>query len=361
VIAAIELRRLDRVPLDGYFRPDVWSTLQRHFNTRDDEGIMEGLGLDIRYAVLEPGQAFSERAVPCPWQLAGIGEGQRNLILERGDDCFEDETGICRSPNRTGDYWLYSYHPLAEAEYDDILGFQFPNPGQSERYAGVEAGVQAWGGRYFTVVELWNIFKSSWELRGFERYMMDLSLEPRSVEALADKILEYRIKQSLEIGRRGIDMIMISGDVAMQKGMMLSPRVWRKYFKPRLRTWLEEVRRHYDIYFMFHSDGNMESIMEDVIEIGFDVIDPIQPECMDVVAIKRLFGDQICLHGTISCQVTLPYGTVEDVRAEVLQRIDCCGQHGGLILSPSNTFQPDVALEKILCLYDTARNVELEV
>lgn len=359
VVAAIELRKPDRVPLDGYFHPDVWNTLQHHFNAKDDEEIMQALGLDIRYAMLEPGRNFAEPATPCPWQLAAIGEGQRNLVLERGDGRFEDETGICRSPNVTGQYWLYTYHPLAGADHHDVLGFRFPDPLLPERYAGIEAGMQVWGGKYFTVVELWNIFKSSWELRGFERYMMDLSLEPRLVEALADKVLEHRIQQSLEIARRGIDMIMISGDIAMQQGMMLSPGMWRKYFEPRLRTWLDEVRKHHDIYFMFHSDGNMEPVFEDILEVGFDVIDPIQPECMNVVDIKRRFGNQICLHGTISCQVTLPYGTVEDVQEEARQRIDCCGREGGLILSPSNTIQPDVALEKVLCLYETAKKTVL--
>lgn len=142
---------------------------------------------------------------------------------------------------------------------------------------------------------------------------------------------------------------------------MLSPQIWRRYFKPRLKTWLQEVRREGDIYFMFHSDGDMEPVFGDVVEIGFDVINPIQPECMDVVAIKRRFGDQVCLHGTISCQRTLPYGTPEDVEAEVRQRIDCCGRDGGFILSPSNTITPDVSLENILALYLTAKNRSLEV
>jgi uroporphyrinogen decarboxylase len=110
---------------------------------------------------------------------------------------------------------------------------------------------------------------------------------------------------------------------------------------------------------MFHSDGNMEPVFEDLIEIGFDVIDPIQPESMDVVDIKHRFGDRVCLHGTISCQKTLPYGTPEDVAAEVSEHIDKCGKDGGLILAPSNTVQPDVSVEKILTLYSTARSFSL--
>ena len=360
VVAAINHQRVDRVPLDGYFRQDVWATLENHFGTTDAEEIMEELGLDIRYSMMEPSASFAERAIPSPWQIPEIGMGRRNLVIKRENGWLEDEYGICRVPNVSRLYWHYTYHPLAEAGLKEVEAYQFPDPRQPERYQDIHTDVARWGDAYFTVVELWNIFKSSWELRGFERYMMDLSLEPQLVETLADRVLEHRIEQSKQLVRCGVDMIMISGDIAMQESMMLSPQMWRKYFKPRLQTWLEEVRKEGDIYFMFHSDGDMHAVFGDVVEIGFDIVDPIQPECMDVVEIQREFGGLVCLHGTISCQKTLPFGTPEDVTAEVLQRINCCGRDGGLILSPSNNIQPDVSLENILALYMTAKNTPLE-
>ena len=190
--------------------------------------------------------------------------------------------------------------------------------------------------------------------------MMDLSLEPLLVETLADRFLEHRIEQSRQLVRCGIDMIVIMGDIAMQNTMMLSPKMWREYFKLRLKTWIEEVRRERDIYFMFHSDGNMEAVFEDLIEIGFDIINPIQPESMDVEKIKSRYGDRVCLHGTISLQETLPFGTPDEVADEVRHRISVCGRGGGLILSPSNVIQPDVSLENMLTLYETAKNVPME-
>ena len=357
VIAAINRQPPDRVPLDGYFRQDVWAKLEDHFGTTDADEIMDALGLDIRYSLMEPSTAFACRAVPSPWQIPDIGEGRKNLVIPGDNGWLEDEKGICRVPNSSGLYWLYAYHPLAEANSDEVEAYQFPNPHLPERYQDVRRDVARWQGKYLTIVELWNIFKSSWELRGFERYMMDLSLEPRLVETLADRVLEHRIEQSKQLVRCGVDMLMISGDIAMQDSMMLSPKMWRKYFKPRLRIWLEEVRRERkDLYFKFHSDGNMAAVFEDVIDIGFDVINPIQPECMDVEEISRRYGSRVCLHGTISCQRTLPYGTPEDVAGEVRHRIASCSQEGGLILGPSNTIQPDVPLENILALYSTAKS-----
>ena len=359
VIAAINHKRPDRIPLDGYFRQDVWAKLENHFGTTESEEIMEALGLDIRYSMIEPVASFAERAIPSPWQIPEIGVGRKNLVVMRDNGWMEDEYGICRVPNSSRLYWLYSYHPLAEAGIEEVKKYQLPETKLTERYSGIRSDVNRWKDNFFKVIELWNIFKSSWELRGFEKYMMDLRINPKLVETLADMFLEHRIEQSKQLVRCGIDMIVIMGDIAMQNGMMISPNLWRKYFKKRLKTWIEEIRRERNIYFMFHSDGNMESVFPDLVEIGFDVINPIQPECMGVVDIKSRYGSRVCLHGTISCQKTLPFGTPDDVAAEVRQRISCCGKDGGLILSPSNTIQPDVSLENILALYETAKSISL--
>jgi uroporphyrinogen decarboxylase len=359
VIAAINHQKPDRTPLDGGFRQHVWKKLEDHFGSTDYEEIMENLGLDLSYAMMEPSSSFAERAVPSPWAIPDIGVGEQNLGIMHDNGWFEDEYGICRVPNATGLYWHYSRHPLAEAGLEDIKKFAFPSLSQKVRFAGILSSMTRWKNTYFTIVEVRNVFKLSWELRGFKRYMMDLAAEPHLADALADRVLEHLIEQSKQLLQSGVDMLMITGDIAMQEGMMLSPRMWRKYFKPRLKIWLREIRQEHDCYFMFHSDGDMLDVISDLIEIGFDAITPVQPECMDVEEIERRFGDQTCLHGTISCQQTLPFGTPDDVVSEVHHRISCCGKNGGLILAPSNTVQPDVPIENILALYETAKSLSL--
>jgi uroporphyrinogen decarboxylase len=360
VQAALEHRTPDRTPLDGSFRQDVWKKLEGHFGTEDAGTIMEKLGLDIRTSPLEPSTSFSEQAVPSPWQIPEIGMGKNNLVIIRENGWLEDEYGICRLPNSDRLYWFYSHHPLAEAGIDEIRKLKFPAPDLKERYKNIRSDVERFGDDHFILVELWNVFKTSWEFRGFDRYMLDLSLNGKLVEVLADRVLEHRIAQSKQIAKCGVDMIFIMGDIAMQNRMMIAPDVWRHYFKPRLKTWIAEVRREFPkLWFMFHSDGNMEPIVEDLIEVGFDAIDPIQPESMDVAEMKRRFGDRVCLHGTISCQETLPFGTPEDVAQEVEERIEICGKNGGLILAPSNTVQPDVSIKNIVTLYSTAAEYSL--
>jgi uroporphyrinogen decarboxylase len=357
--AAIDLKKPDRIPLDGDFREDIWAKLESHFGTEDSEQIKTELGLDFRYTFGEPGYSFKEQAIPSPVPILDIGVGRQNLAIQRENGWFEDEYGICRVPNATGLYWHYSAHPLAEASLQEINKYRFPDPHAPERYLDLRKDVTRWKENFLLIAEMKNIFKLSWELRGFQQYMLDLSLEPKIVELLADRSLEHLIELSKQYGRNGVDMLMLAGDIAQQDSMMLSPQIWRTYFKPRLRILLEEVHKEHNILFMFHSDGNMEDVFEDLVEIGFDAITPIQPESMDVAYIKKRFGSEICLHGTISCQQTLPFGTPQDVASEVRHRIECCGTDGGLILAPSNTVQPDVPLENLLALYETAKNTKL--
>jgi uroporphyrinogen decarboxylase len=137
----------------------------------------------------------------------------------------------------------------------------------------------------------------------------------------------------------------------------MKPDLWRKHFKWRDAMLIEEARKYGVQHFFFHTDGNLMEVMEDLIEIGFDIIDPIQPECMDPYEIKERFGDKMTLHGTISSQRTLPFGTVEDVRNEVRERIERCGKNGGLVIAPNNVVQFDVPLENLLAVYETAKEV----
>jgi len=158
------------------------------------------------------------------------------------------------------------------------------------------------------------------------------------------------------MARAGVDMIRIIGDIAMQDRMMVVPDAWRRIDKPRM-TELVNVCREIkpDMHFFFHSDGDLSEVMDDLIEIGYDVINPIQPECMDPVVVKKKWGDHITLYGCIGLQTTLPFGSTEEVRAEVRRLVRECGQDGGLVLAPTNAVQADVPVENLIALYDAAR------
>jgi hypothetical protein len=144
VIPAIEHQNSDRIPLDGDFRQGAWKKLENHFGTTDAEVIRKKLGLDLRYAIMEPSASFADQAIHSPWKIPDIGVGENNLGIMHENGCLEDEYGICRVPNATGLYWHYSHHPLAEANLDEIKKYVFPALSQEERYTGILKNILQW-------------------------------------------------------------------------------------------------------------------------------------------------------------------------------------------------------------------------
>jgi hypothetical protein len=202
---------------------------------------------------------------------------------------------------------------------------------------------------------MFTFFRSGWELRGFEQWLIDLALDAPIVPRVLDLLLEQKLEEVRLLADVGVDIMSLGGDIAMHRTLFMQPDTWRKHFKWRDALVVEEGRKHGIERFYFHTDGNLMEVMEDLIEIGFTIFDPIQPECMDPYEVKERFGDRITLHGTISSQHTLPFGTPEDVRREVRERIERCGQDGGLVIAPNNVVQFDVPLENLLALYDAAK------
>jgi uroporphyrinogen decarboxylase len=338
----------DRPPLDGVFRAQVWRNLRDHLGLRDDDQILERLGFDFRQAVIEPSAAFAATAAPAPVD-AGVGVGSRNLTRILPDGEFEDDRGIRRIAGSTGAYFRFSHHPLGGAETPDT--FTFPSPDLPERYAHIREQVRRFTDRCMVQVETGNIFRDAWELRGFEPFLVDTRINHPFARRLLDRITEHKIADVGRMIEAGVDIIQMAGDIATEQGMLISPAWWRVEIKPRLARVIAATRRP-GVYYYFHSDGAMQAVIPDLVEIGFDIVNPLQPECMDIVAIKRQYGSRITLHSTLSSQRTLPFGSVDDVRAEVRARIRDLNDDGGLILAPSNVVQSDVPLENLLAVYD---------
>jgi uroporphyrinogen-III decarboxylase len=143
----------------------------------------------------------------------------------------------------------------------------------------------------------------------------------------------------------GVDMIWIGDDVGSQRAMLMSPRTWRRYLKPRMAHFIATLKAiNPQLKVAYHSDGAIWPIVPDLIEIGLDVLNPVQPACMDPARLKREFGDRLCFWGSLDEQHTLPFGTPDDVDREVLERLRTIGAGGGLILGPTHHVQLDTPL-----------------
>jgi len=191
-------------------------------------------------------------------------------------------------------------------------------------------------------------YETAWQIRGYEEFLTDLMLHPELAEALLDRLANRNCIVATAAARAGVDYLRLGDDVANQRSLMFPPDLWRRIFKPRLARIIAAGRREnpgIDVW--YHSDGNIEAIIPDLIEVGVTILNPVQPECMDPVKLYREYGRDLVLDGTIGTQTVMPFGTPRDVTDTVQRTIDQLGQAGGLILSPTHVLEPEVPIANI--------------
>jgi len=176
------------------------------------------------------------------------------------------------------------------------------------------------------------------------------------IETLLDRLTDWLIQVVRKFGEYPeIDVIRFGDDWGQQHGLIMGPHHWRRYLKPRLAKIYAEVKK-YNKFVAIHSCGDIKEILPDLIEIGVDIFNPFQPEVMDVYEMKEKYGDKLTFYGGISLQKTLTFGTPEDVKKEVLDRIRRIGKDGGYIASPSHDIPKDVPAENIDMLIKTLQS-----
>jgi uroporphyrinogen decarboxylase len=350
VLDAARHRLPDRVPLDYWSREDVTAKLCAYLGVRDEEALYRRLGIDLRGITIdEHHEEFERKATGT---LGGFSECAGGRFIIHEDGRFEDAWGIVR---RLGSDQLYDEWVSGPFVADTNLD-SFPWPAEDifDPVDVVRQRVSAWGGEFALLGRLNLPFKIAWHMRGLENFLCDMLLDRPFARELLRRIAGYEREKGLRLIRAGVDIVGIYGDIAMQDRMLVHLASWRELEKPLLAEMIACFKaENPDLLVFFHSDGNTMEVMQDLIEIGVDIVNPIQPECMDPAVVKNRFGDRITLHGTLSIQRTLPFGSVQDVRREVLHRVRTCGRDGGLILCPSNLLQNDIPLENIVALYDT--------
>jgi uroporphyrinogen-III decarboxylase len=190
------------------------------------------------------------------------------------------------------------------------------------------------------------VFETAWALRGLEALLVDLVAAPDIAEAVLAIPFHYHLTAARKLVEIGVDMIWIGDDVGTQSGMLISPAVWRRFLKPKVAEIIASVKQiNPEVRVAYHSDGDISPIIPELIEVGLDVLNPVQPACMDPAGLKRRYGDRLCFWGSIDEQRTLPFGTPRDVEEEVLARLKTLGKGGGLIIGPTHHVQLDTPLE----------------
>jgi uroporphyrinogen decarboxylase len=197
------------------------------------------------------------------------------------------------------------------------------------------------------------LYEVGWQIRGLEEFLTDMVSAPEIAACLLDRLTEMRVAQVEAYVRAGCDVLVLGDDVSAQTGMIMSPALWRSFFKPRMARIIAAARAIApDIPVFYHTDGDCRAIIEELIEIGVTILNPVQPECMDPADLKLRYGKKLAFWGTIGIQGTLPFGTPDDVRREVKTRMETVGAGGGFLIGPSHMIEPEVPWENLVALYE---------
>ncbi len=201
------------------------------------------------------------------------------------------------------------------------------------------------------------VWEVSWYLRSMEQLMSDMILEPELAAYHMDRVTEISCHRAREFAKSGVDIILTGDDVGMQHSLMMSEDMYCKWIKPRFAKIVSAAKETKpDILIEYHSCGYVEPLISHFIECGIDVLNPIQPECMDFNTILKKYGKQISFKGTIGIQTTMPFGTPGEVREEVKNNLDLAGPAGGLFCCPTHMIEPEVPWENIMAYIDACQH-----
>lgn len=266
-----------------------------------------------------------------------------------------DEWGRGRVWDAADHYAEYLY-PLERAEsLADIVQYPWPDLSAPYRYRDLEArvaeaharGRACMGGIGETIFEI------AWQLRSMERLFEDMLTDDEMAVYLLDTITDARVAMARGMARAGVDILLSGDDVAMQHGLMMSRELFNRWFAPRLRRIFDAAREEKpDILIWFHSDGKIDDLIPDLLALGVDILNPVQPECVDHAWVKATYGDRLSFSGGLGVQSVLPFGTPDEVAEHVRTVMATLGKDGGLIIGPSHVLERDTPLENIIAMRD---------
>ncbi len=352
VFAAIDHRQLDRVPLMYRGLPETDAKLCEHFGLGPVDAcwveLIERLGAD-----LFSGGSSMGRFVRISPAYTGPMDGSRSLFhLEHVWGLFPREISTA-----THTYVDWVDHPMAE--FTSVAEVEaYPSPRIDDFDFSVMKVDSTLTRRALSCTgRLNHVFMLAARLRGMDRLLMDMAAEPIMAEAIIDKVGQIAVefnRRSLEQIGADLDHYVHWDDIATQRGLMMSPAQWDRY----LRKWSERLysdAKSHGLRVLYHCCGSFHPIIPALIDIGVDVLDPVQTSAreMDLVTLKRRYGDNVCWHGGIDVQQLLPHGTVADVRAAVSEAKEIFGIGGGIVLGPSHEITPDTPIENILAIYES--------
>jgi uroporphyrinogen decarboxylase len=261
----------------------------------------------------------------------------------------------------TGLYSEFIEFPLGNIKTkDEVRKYPFPDPNAKGRFDFARETVSKFKNDYVIIGDLeTSIFETAWYLVGLEKFLMDLMLAEDYMPELLDHIMLINTRIGEELIRIGAEIIWCGDDFGMQHGMIMDPETWRYWFKPRIRYMFESFRKvNPNVKIAWHSCGSIVPIIPDFIELGLDILNPIQPRAKDMTPefLKREFGKDLIFFGGIDVQELLPFKTTKEIKSEIFRRCSILGKGGGFIAAPAHNIQPDTPVENVIAMYEAIFN-----
>ena len=314
---------VDRMPTQINYTAGMGERLAKHFGVSGERlpGFLDNhmVRVDISY----PKRSSADGSTFYDWWGAGFATGEEGYFVNDS--------------------------PLSEST--NLDAYAWPDPEAADLLGDAQRTVEAYGDEYFITPNFgFALFERAWALRGFEQLLLDLAVDTGFVEALLDRIVEIQL---VAIGRfleLGMDGGYFGDDYGAQQSLLFSPRTWRRLIKPRLARLFAPFQER-ELPVLMHSDGQIEDILPDLVEIGLTTLNPVQPEALDHGRLYERFGDKLSFYGGVSTQTVLPHGTPEAVKSAVRQCVaDLAPDGTGLLLAPSHRMMTDIPLANVEAL-----------
>ena len=336
VLQAIAHRPTDRAPADYSAHGTVTDGLIEKLGVVDTEELLVSLGVDLRRILFDYSQP--DTGPDADGYMRTMWGARR-----RDEDAGDGE------PNFISPF-------TAETAVDDVHTHDWPDPAVLD-YSQVREQCRQHHGQYATYGAPWSPFfhEVGW-LIGQETFLVWMISKPDVLKAIIDHVVDYEVevtRRFLEAADGLLDITYFGNDFGTQRGLFISPPMWQQFFRQPLKRYFD-VSHDFGCRVMKHSCGAIRDIIPFLIEDGVDILDPVQVAAtgMDLPGLVNDFGSDLSFHGGVDTQRTLPFGSTQDVRAEVRSYLDVTREHGGYVLCGSQDFIEDIPLDNILAIYD---------
>jgi uroporphyrinogen decarboxylase len=337
---------VDRCPFEiswGAFTPSLLNVYRQETGSKLEP--CEFFDFDTRSVNIAPTRRRTD------FRACYAGEVPDNVVF--------DEWGVGKVPGQLEHFVELRCHPLAACETpEQIRDFPWPDVDAEERFAPLVGVIAEYHRRGYAVTgELYQtIFEKAWGLRGMENLLVDFCTAPAMAHAVCERLAELRVRQAVYYAELGVDVLRLGDDVGTQIGPMIGLDCYRTFLKERTRRIIAAAKRvKPDLLVFMHSDGKVDQFIEDYLEIGVDILNPVQPECNDLAALGRRYGDRLAFWGGIGTQTTMPFGSAEEVRRQVREVQAALGARRGLLLAPTHILEPEVPWANIVAFVESAK------